>query len=278
MEHAAALDISLVIPCFNEAARFDRMAFARALNEQPWLRLYFVDDGSTDGTASLLEQFVAEHEPRAGLLVLPRNVGKAEAVRLGLLHVLPDGGLCGFWDADLSAPLAEVALLRDVLAQQPEIQWAWGIRLRALGREVRRQALRHYLGRLFATMSSVLLNIDSYDTQCGAKLFRADALLATVLSAPFVSRWIFDVELLTRADMLLRHAGEHTIERAVFEQPLRVWRHRPGSKVKSGDFVRALQELWRVRAARAAWRRDLAPPPRPRHDSVRPSSPAITAP
>jgi dolichyl-phosphate beta-glucosyltransferase len=278
MHVSSALDVSLVVPCFNEARRFDADAFARALAQWPWLHLQFVDDGSTDATASVLARFVGEHMERADLLVLPRNEGKAEAVRQGLLHVLHRGGLCGFWDADLSATLDEVAPLRDVLARRPEVQWVWGIRLRALGREVQRRALRHYLGRLFATTASLLLKIDSYDTQCGAKLFRAAPLLATAISVRFESRWIFDVELLTRADMLLQHAGASGVQAAVYEQPLGAWRHRAGSKVRTGDFVRALQELWRVRAARAAWRRELLPPPATPYETVRPSSPAMTAP
>jgi dolichyl-phosphate beta-glucosyltransferase len=153
----------------------------------------------------------------------------------------------------------------------------WGIRLRALGRDIRREAMRHYLGRLFATASSVLLGVDSYDTQCGAKLFRAGPLLATALVEPFRSRWIFDVELLTRADMLLRHEGHASLEQVVYEQPLGVWQHRPGSKVKPLDFVRALRELWLVRAVRPHWQRALLPGGSPQ-DTVRPSSPAMTAP
>lgn len=253
--------LSLVVPCFNEAARIDAGAFALALARCPWLHILFVDDGSTDATAAVLGRFVAELEGRAELLVLPHNVGKAEAVRQGLLAVMPRGGLCGYWDADLSAALDEVGPLYDVFAQRADVQWVWGIRLRALGRDVQRQALRHYLGRVFATVSSLMLDIDSYDTQCGAKLFRADALLFTALSEPFRSRWIFDVELLTRADMLLRHNGAAGVQQAVFEQPLGVWRHQPGSKVRPADYVRAVEELWRVRASRGAWRRALSPPP-----------------
>lgn len=277
MTSMAELDVSLVVPCFNEAARFDAAAFATALHGAPWLRLLFVDDGSNDATPAILAQFASAHAGRAEVLTLAHNVGKAEAVRQGLLHVVGRGGLCGFWDADLSAGLDEVAPLREVFMRHPAVRWVWGIRLRALGRDIQRKALRHYLGRLFATASSILLDIDSYDTQCGAKLFRADALLATAIGTRFLSRWIFDVELLTRADMMLRHRGGTGVAEAVFEQPLGTWRHRPGSKVKPGDFVRALRELWLVRTARDDWRRDLLPTVSDQ-ERVRPSSPAITAP
>lgn len=250
--------VTLVVPCHNEARRLDAAAFTAALAAAPWLALLFVDDGSTDDTARRLEAFVAAHPGRARLLRLPRNVGKAEAVRQGLREALGAGAVCGFWDADLAAPLAEVAALREVLQRDPGVEWVWGIRLRALGRDVRRRALRHYLGRVFATVTSLLLGIESYDTQCGAKLFRAGPLLRAALAEPFRSRWIFDVELLARAQGLLAAEGTRALGRVVHEQPLAAWHHQPGSKVRGRDFVRALRELWAVRRARGAWHRPMA--------------------
>lgn len=247
--------VALVVPCYNEARRLDRDAFAEALAASPWLDLIFVNDGSTDGTVGLLHALRDQWPTRVEVLSLERNAGKAEAVRQGLMRALAHEGVCGFWDADLSAPLDEVPGLRTVLAEHPQVEWAWGIRLRALGREVTRRPVRHYLGRLFATVSSLLLAIDSYDTQCGAKLFRVSPLLRAVLAEPFRSRWIFDVELLSRADALLRCGGTRTLSQVVYEQPLAVWRHQPGSKLRSGDFVKALRELLVVRSARRRWYR-----------------------
>lgn len=247
--------VALVVPCYNEETRLDRAAFDAALGALPWLDLIFVNDGSTDGTERLLHAVRAQWPDRIEVLSLARNAGKAEAVRQGMRRALDRTGLCGFWDADLSAPLQEVEALRAVFAAYPEVEWAWGIRLRALGREVTRRPLRHYLGRIFATVSSLLLGIDSYDTQCGAKLFRISPLTRAVLDEPFRSRWIFDVELLTRADGLLRFGGTRTLAQVVYEQPLAVWRHKPGSKLRSGDFVKALRELLVVRGARRRWYR-----------------------
>jgi glycosyltransferase involved in cell wall biosynthesis len=249
--------LALVVPCFNEAQRLDRPAFDEALRTMPWLDLCFVDDGSTDATAARLHDIEQAWPGRVRVVVLPTNRGKAEAVRTGLLTVSATAGYCGFWDADLAAPLAEVATLREVFQRQPQAEWVWGIRLRALGRHITRRPLRHYLGRLFASAASILLGIDSYDTQCGAKLFRVTPLLHTALSEPFRSRWIFDVELLSRADAILRHDAQRAVATVVYEQPLAVWEHKAGSKVKPTDFLRALQELWMVRGERAHWARAL---------------------
>ena len=256
MNESASL--TLVVPCYNEALRLDREAFVQALTTMGWLNLCFVDDGSTDGTGALLREMQAVHPSRIEVVTLSQNSGKAEAVRQGLLRAMARSPEVGFWDADLAAPLDEVLPLREVLAQTPSAEWVWGIRLRALGRVVERRALRHYLGRLFATAASLLLDVPSYDTQCGAKLFRSGPLLREVLSEPFRSRWIFDVELLTRALALREGSGQPAGATAlVYEQPLTVWTHRAGSKVRPTDFLRALRELLVVRRARARWRRSV---------------------
>jgi hypothetical protein len=90
---------------------------------------------------------------------------------------------------------------------------------------------------------SVVLDLAVYDTQCGAKLFRADENLRRVLAKPFDSRWVFDVELLARLAVLGREGLAPALEDCVYEAPLRNWRDVKGSKVRGADFVRAAGEL-----------------------------------
>lgn len=249
--------VHLVVPCYNEGERLDQPAFLRALAAMPWLRLCFVNDGSTDQTDAVLHTLGEGAADRVRVLSLAANVGKAEAVRQGLQAVHGAGDLCGFWDADLAAPLEELPALRSLLLAQSRLEWVWGARIRTLGRQIERRASRHYLGRLFATLASLALGVPSYDTQCGAKLFRASPLLGAVISEPFTSRWIFDVELLARADALLRASGGAGVEAAVFEQPLDQWHHKPGSKVHPTDFIRSFWELWVIRGQQSRWSRAL---------------------
>ncbi|MEC7597471.1 MAG: glycosyltransferase family 2 protein, partial [Planctomycetota bacterium] len=96
----------------------------------------------------------------------------------------------------------------------------------------------------FATFASLVLGIPIYDTQCGAKLFRADAALQEVVSKRFLTTWIFDVELIARYG---RAVKEVSLEDMIYELPLRRWADVAGSKLKPKDFCKAVLELNRVR-------------------------------
>jgi hypothetical protein len=148
----------------------------------------------------------------------------------------------GFWDADLATPLDAVRDFINVMQQSPQYRWVIGARVRLLGRKIERHAHRHYAGRVFATAASLALGLPVYDTQCGAKLFRADDALTTVLEAPFLSRWSFDVEMLAR----LKCVRGVDVEREVVELPLREWCDVAGSKVKVSDFLRSGVDLLRL--------------------------------
>jgi hypothetical protein len=112
-----------------------------------------------------------------------------------------------------------------------------------MGRDIRREAWRHYLGRVFATGVSLSLGLPVYDTQCGAKVLRANEATAALFSAPFHSPWIFDVELLARYLALPAAPGEPARRDRIYELAVPVWHHVPGSKLRAADFLRAAFEL-----------------------------------
>jgi len=236
--------VLLVVPCFNEVDRLPGDPFVQAFNEENGLGILFVDDGSTDGTLELLRNICDRCAGRAAVLALAANRGKAEAVRLGMLAGLerrPE--FIGYWDADLSTPLAAIHDFIQVFVTRPDIELVMGSRVRLLGREIERNPLRHYIGRVFATFASLTLGLPVYDTQCGAKLFRVHGATPQYFAEPFLSRWVFDVEILAR--MRLHHAGP--CHDRVYELALRRWSDVPGSKVKPLDFLLALRDLARIR-------------------------------
>jgi len=237
----------LVVPCFNEEQRLDVETFRSFSLPGQHLEFLFVNDGSTDGTQRVLEALRDSNPRRFSVLSLERNSGKAEAVRRGIdaaIDRAPD--FTGFWDADLATPLTEVTGLLSVFESRREIQMVFGARVRLLGREISRNASRHYIGRLGATLISQTLGLAVYDTQCGAKLFRVSDVLRTVFGKPFLSSWIFDVEIIAR---FLELWGRDALVGAVYEYPVTQWRDVKGSKVKSRDFLRALRDLWKIRRA-----------------------------
>ena len=238
----------VVVPCYNEAQRLDVAEFQRFVHENPTHRFLFVDDGSTDATWDVLEQLRRAEPEGVSTCRLPVNSGKAEAVRQGMRRALADGAeYAGFWDADLATPLDTVLTFSALLDSRPDVAMVFGARVSLLGRCVERKAVRHYLGRLFATAASLTLGVGIYDTQCGAKLFRASPEIAALFEQPFQSRWIFDVEILARLIAARRGTNLMPVERIIYEYPLHAWRDVAGSKVKPSDFLKALAGLAAIR-------------------------------
>jgi dolichyl-phosphate beta-glucosyltransferase len=239
-------DLVLVVPVYNEAARLDPAPWLEFLAADRARALRFVDDGSQDGTAAVLEALRARVPDQVSLHRLPENRGKAEAVRVGMTRALAETPrYAGFIDADLSAPLSEVALVRAELDDHPEAWAAFGSRVKLLGRQIVRSERRHYLGRVFATCASIALALPVYDTQCGLKLFRDTTTVRDAFATPFRSRWIFDVELLAR---LAESAGAD-VEARIREVPLEHWEERGSSRLHLKDFLSAPFELARIRHA-----------------------------
>lgn len=224
--------IYLIVPCFNESERLRLEVFQAYARES--VTILFADDGSRDDTATRIESYCRKNS-QMHLFRLTKNGGKAVAVQQAFQYLeahfsLQNDDWIGYWDADLSTPLSEVErMLRYAITfYQEPLDAIWGSRVYRLGSRIERSALRHYLGRVFATVIALALKVGSYDSQCGAKLFRAPAA-RKVFSEPFLSRWIFDVEILLRLQ-----------EDRVVEYPLVYWADVPGSKVK------VLKELFRV--------------------------------
>src|SRR5688572_27854660 len=233
--------LQLVVPCYNEAGRLKPEPFLQLLASRSDTDLIFVNDGSTDGTAAILADLVAHGDSRIAVLSLEKNGGKAMAVQLGILAAFdrhPE--FVGFWDADLSTPLTALPEFFEVFRARPGVDIVMGSRVKLLGRDISRSGLRHYCGRVFATAASIALGIGVYDTQCGAKIFRTTETLRRAFAEPFRSKWIFDVEILSR---YVAAMGRAESEARICEVPLRTWTAVPGSKLTVWHAVRSVWDL-----------------------------------
>jgi len=235
----------VIVPCFNEEKRLDVRRFRAFSDSVGDVRICFVDDGSTDGTAEILAELTDYDENVFEVLRLPRNSGKAEAVRRGFQTAFPQRPeFVGYWDADLSTALEDIVTFRDLLRERRHFDMVFGSRVKLLGRRIERNELRHYLGRVFATFVSFMLNLPIYDTQCGAKLFRVTPHFSSLFDQPFQTRWFFDVEIIARHMALVgRISGLRAAEDVIYELPLMEWVNAEASKVGITTYFGAAFDL-----------------------------------
>ncbi len=245
----------VVVPCYNEATRLDGAAFVQAAEQDPNLGFVFVNDGSKDATSDVLRLLKEQCPTRIHVLELEKNGGKANAVRAGVLRAFElEPVYVGYWDADLATPLRCIDLFAHEM-QRRGASLVLGARVRLMGTNIARKAARHYIGRGFATMAAFSLGFPVYDTQCGAKLFRAGPAFRAAFSKKFEMTWTFDVELLHRLSGAEAQAAGFEIQRDCVEYPLPEWVDAPGSKITLSHYPRILRELLQLTFRRVAHRR-----------------------
>lgn len=243
------LDVTLVVPAYNEAERLPATltALGSFLASRPWRsEILIVDDGSTDATASIAR--APRPGPAVRVISLGVNQGKGAAVTRGVLEAR--GRIVAFVDADLPYALdgADVAMQR--LAAGADL--VIGGRDLPESSEVRGYTwTRRVSGKVYSLLVNALAVRRIPDTQCGFKWFQsrvARELFARVTLTGFA----FDVELLVIAQRWgLR------IDRI----PVR-FTHSDASKMRLGrDSVRMFLDLLRINRQRARGLYDRAPRP-----------------
>ena len=237
--------ICIVIPCYNEAQRIDKKYFMSFLETYcSEYDLFFINDGSTDSTVSLLSDLVTAYPDNCTINSMEKNSGKAEAVRSGVQLAAQTAkySYIAYFDADMATPLDEIKFMKEVVTNNPEVVMVLCSRMKRLGAKVSRKVSRHYLGRIFATFASVILKLPVYDTQCGAKLIKAD-VIPYVFSEQFITSWLFDVEILAR----LRNSNRNSILDILYEHPVTRWKDIDGSKLKLKHMIKVPFDLLRIR-------------------------------
>lgn len=222
----------IVIPCYNEANRFEEDSFLAYAAICPDISFLFVDDGSTDNTAALLAQLKQKNAQQFNFITRKENLGKAASVREGVLKCIEwkNFEFIGYLDADLATPLTEIDWLLKHFEQAPALVMVFGSRKKTTTNRIHRNMLRHVMGRVYAAFLTQTLRLDIYDTQCGAKIFRVSQI-QVLFRDVFIDRWLFDVELLCR----LKNAyGKNT--KAMFREViLREWTEKGHSRIRIID-------------------------------------------
>jgi dolichol-phosphate mannosyltransferase len=229
MNNEPAIPYSLVIPAYNEEYRIRPLFDAIGSFEG---ELIVVCDG-TDGTARVVREIARS---RADLtircLAFSHRLGKGGGVVAGL--DASRATLVGFFDADGSTTITEMMRLFSFLAENDGAigsRWVHGSAL-----IVRQGILRRVGSRGFNLLIRCLFGLSFHDTQCGAKVFKKDAI-DRVLPAMTSRGFEFDVELLWR----LRRAGSRVVEVPI------EWQNKGDSRVRKRDMMRMVAGLFRVR-------------------------------
>jgi hypothetical protein len=187
-------------------------------------------------------------------LELSTNYGKGNAIRAGFNHVItppPVSSLAllnfsrvGYIDCDGAFDLSDIEMLFSTAEErvrlEPQYKVIIGSRVKLAGRQIERNRIRHYLGRLISTFVCLGWEKAPYDTQSGFKIFCLDSTFRDAVKAPFKTSWFFDIELILRLDALgsLR----------IWEVPLMKWVEIGESSIKSSRYFDIFRQILTIRS------------------------------
>ena len=222
--------IAIVIPCYNEATRFNTKYFEeiQAITD---VKLFFVNDGSLDSTTTVLNEFCLKFGSQ--IVDLPKNIGKSNAIRSGMLAAISNqvdfkADAIAFLDADAAFTIQSVQqgveIARRLTGDGVDVFISSRVSLS--GRKIARKTHRHIIGRLIVTILGMKFKDVPYDPQSGFKIFKVQRSLLKSLESPFRTRWFGDIEILTR----LKKFSSAPLK--IWEEPVLGWQDVQGSKIR----------------------------------------------
>ncbi len=231
--------IAIIIPCYNEEKRIEQVNIDYLVNHTS-ASIYFANDGSTDNTIGIINDFAIKHKERCFVLDYQKNEGKAQTIFKAVNHINQSGNYIyiGYFDADFSTPAHELKRLLDI-SESNNQEFIFASRVLLLNSGIKRKVLRHIIGRVIITLINIKFKLGIYDTQCGAKLFSA-TMIKYAFATPFHTSWLFDVEIFIR----LKKAGFLNLGKEV---PIYNWRDVEGSKLGYRTALKIFKELYKLR-------------------------------
>lgn len=235
--------VGVVIPCYNEEKRLASDEFKQFVNSNLGYHLCFVNDGSEDNTLDVLHKLKKGSEGRISIYNCKENFGKAEAVRLGMLHLSKQQQFdyIGFLDADLSTNFEDFDALVDTI-EASNFKIVSGSRITRMGAEIKKKSARAIISNAINFIIRKTLGMDFKDTQCGAKIMTIDVIEDT-FQTKFLTRWLFDVEIFMR---MRKKYGLEKAKTLLCEKPLNRWVHKDGSKVSYKDSFKILSQIVQI--------------------------------
>lgn len=231
------VDISIVIPAYNEARRLplflDRVV-AYCQRQQKIYEIIVVDDGSSDNTSKSAARYRTKFS-RLYIVRVRRNRGKGYAVKRGLLRAT--GEVCLFFDADGSVGPEEIEKNLHYIDGGGYDIFIGSRVLKERGQVLKVKWYRKFMGMVFNFCVQTFLFKNIKDTQCGFKMFKKE-VVKPLFSRSYIRGFGFDVEILYLA---------HKMGYRVKEGPVS-WHHVSNSKVNLVlDSIRMFIDILRVR-------------------------------
>ncbi len=235
--------VGVVIPCYNEEERLKTIEFQDFVASNMGYHLCFVNDGSKDNTLNVLKELSKGREDYISVYDCPQNGGKAEAVRLGMLHLAKESQFdyVGFLDADLSTNFEDFNDLVETISNS-DYKIVSGSRIFRMGANIAKESSREIISKTINLIIRKILGMQFQDTQCGAKVFTKE-VIPLLFEKPFLTRWLFDVELFLR---MRKYYGKDKVQSLLCEQPLNRWIHEDGSKLSMKDSIKIVGQLGQI--------------------------------
>ncbi|KAH3685413.1 hypothetical protein WICPIJ_003617 [Wickerhamomyces pijperi] len=197
------IEVSVVIPCYNETKRLKLMLdesieYLQSHHANQW-EILLVDDGSSDGTAEYALGLASdEYKLQPGelrIVKLAKNRGKGGAVSHGLKLIRGQYGI--FADADGASKFSDLKKLIEAIKNEKGPALAIGSRAHMVQSDavVKRSFIRNFLMYSLHTLVFIFGIREIQDTQCGFKLFNREAIIQ-IFPYMHTEGWIFDVEIL----------------------------------------------------------------------------------
>ena len=235
--------VGVVIPCYNEEERLLGEEFKAFVHKNLGYHLCFVNDGSKDNTLAILQELRKGREDYISIYNCEKNGGKAEAVRLGMLHLAEQNqyDYIGFLDADLSTNFDDFKDLVTTISTS-NFQIVSGSRMTRMGADITKESARAIISKTINFIIRKTLGMEINDTQCGAKVMTKEIIEKTFHSK-FMTKWLFDVEIFMRMKKVY---GSQKAQDLICEQPLKRWIHADGSKLSMKDSVKIVGQIGQI--------------------------------
>lgn len=217
--------LSVVLPAFNEVESVG-VAVQRAIDVLPSLarewEVIVVDDGSTDGTAEVMEQFTGEHYPRVRHLRHHVNQGYGAALRTGFSRAQSD--FVFYTDSDNQFDIGELTHTLPMMATHDVL----------VGFRVYRydSPLRVVLSWVYNLLVRILFRVRVRDVDCAFKIFRREVLEKIDIET---TNFFVDTELVAKA----RKWNFRIVEKGVRHYP----RMAGETKIEPSDIPRTLRAV-----------------------------------